>query len=88
MSALQDRSQELARLNDENDPNAQKDRDDRDILGRLNDGTSGFGDDVKIPDEMERQKARDILDELRRRASNRALTKEEQDYLRRLLERF
>ena len=88
MSSLQDRSQELARLNDENDPNAREERDDRDILGRLNNGESGFGDNVKIPEEIERQKARDILDEIRRRAGNRALTREELDYLQRLLERF
>ena len=68
MSALQDRSSELARLNDENDPKAREARDERDILGRLNNGESGYGDTVKIPDEMERQKARDILNEIRRRA--------------------
>lgn len=88
MSALQDRSSELARLNDENDPNAREDRDQRDILGRLNNGESGYGENVKIPDEIERQKARDILDEIRRRAGNRALTREELDYLNRLLDRF
>jgi hypothetical protein len=88
MSSLQDRSSELARINDENDPNAQQERDDRDILGRLNNGESGFGENVKIPDELERQKARDILDEIRRRAGNRTLSREELEYLNRLLERF
>lgn len=88
MSALQDRSSELARLNDQNDPEARQERDERDILGRLSNGNSGFGDTVKIPEEMDRQKARDILNEIRRRAGNRALTKEELDYLNRLLERF
>jgi len=88
MSALQDRSSELARLNDENDPDAQAERDERDILGRLNDGTSGQGEDVEIPDEIERQRAREILDEIRRRAGDRALTKEDLEYLERLLERF
>ena len=88
MAALQDRSSELARINDENDPDAKQARDERDILGRLSDGDSGYGDTVKIPEEMDRQRARDILDEIRRRASNRALTKDELDYLNRLLERF
>jgi hypothetical protein len=88
MSALQDRSSELARLNDENDPDAQAERDQRDILGRLNNGESGYGANVQIPDEIERQKARDILDEIRRRAGNRALTREELEYLQRLLDRF
>jgi hypothetical protein len=88
MNALQDRSSELARLNDENDPEAREARDERDILGRLNNGESGYGDTVKIPDEMERQKARDILNEIRRRAGDRTLTQEELDYLNRLLDRF
>jgi hypothetical protein len=88
MSSLQDRSSELARLNDENDPEARAERDERDILGRLNNGESGYGDNVEIPDEIERQKARDILDEIRRRAGNRALTREELEYLNRLLDRF
>jgi hypothetical protein len=50
--------------------------------------TSGQGEDVEIPDEIERQKAREILDEIRRRAGDRALTKEDLEYLERLLERF
>lgn len=88
MQALQSRSGELARLADEADPATTADRNQRDILGRLNSGEAGFGDNVRIPDEMERQRARDILNEIRRRAGMRALTQEEQDYLRRLLERF
>jgi hypothetical protein len=88
MSSLQDRSSELARLNDENDPDAKEARDERDILGRLNNGESGYGDTVKIPEEMERQKARDILNEIRRRAGDRTLTTEELQYLQRLLDRF
>ena len=88
MGSLQERSSELARLNDENDPDARAKRDERDILGRLNNGESGWGEDVKIPDEMERQKAKDILEEIYRRRGNRALSQEELDYLGRLLERF
>lgn len=88
MGALQDRSAELSRLADNSDPDAKADKDKRDILGRLSDGQSGYGDNVKVPDEMERQRARDILNELRRRAGNRLSPAEEQEYLRRLLERF
>jgi len=88
MSALQSRSGELARLADGADPDARRDRDERDVLGRLSEGESGFGDNVRVPDEMERQRARDILNEIRRRAGERDLTPEELDYLRRLLERF
>ncbi len=88
MAALQSRSGELARLADEADPTARQDRNERDILGRLNAGESGYGEDVKIPSEMERQKARDVLNEIRRRLGMRTLKQDEQDYLRRLLDRF
>jgi hypothetical protein len=88
MSALQARSGELARLADSEDPDARAEREERDVLGRLSNGDSGYGDTVEVPEEMERQKARDILNELRRRAGERDLTPEELDYLRRLLDRF
>ena len=88
LGSLQDRSAELSRLADNSDPDGKADKDKRDILGRLSDGSSGYGDNVKVPDEMERQRARDILNELRRRAGNRLSPAEEQEYLRRLLDRF
>ncbi|MEM1151265.1 MAG: DUF4175 family protein, partial [Pseudomonadota bacterium] len=50
-------------------------------------GESGVGDDVTIPDEAERQRAKDILDELRRRYED-ASDPEEREYLERLLDRF
>ncbi|MEO0786226.1 MAG: DUF4175 family protein, partial [Pseudomonadota bacterium] len=50
-------------------------------------GGAGDGDDVSIPDEAERQRAKDILDELRRRY-NEAEEGEEREYLERLLDRF
>ena len=43
---------------------------------------------VKIPDESEMQRAREILDELRRRAGERKRPVEELDYIERLLRRF
>ena len=63
---------------------------DRDPLGR-SDGN--FGDSVdtgidKIPLELERQKSREILDELRRRAGENARPKEELDYIDRLLKTY
>jgi hypothetical protein len=89
MQALQSRSNELARLADEQDPDAQADRDERDPLGRrLQNGDSGYGDQVEVPEELDRQRARDILDEIRRRAGDRTLREEELEYLRRLLDRF
>ena len=63
---------------------------DRDPLGR-SDGN--FGDSVdtgtdKVPLELERQKSREILDELRRRAGEMQRPKEELDYIDRLLKTY
>lgn len=60
---------------------------ERDPLGRETDG-GGTGGSTEIPSEMERQRARDILDELRRRAADGSLTPEERAYIERLLDRF
>lgn len=57
-----------------------------DPLGR---GTGGTGPgDVEVPSEAERQRAREILEELRRRAAEQGRPQEELDYIERLLERF
>ncbi|MEO1038392.1 MAG: DUF4175 family protein [Pseudomonadota bacterium] len=58
-----------------------------DPLGRTGDG-SALGGDQDIPDESERQRARDILEELRRRAGEGERSPEERDYIDRLLEQF
>jgi hypothetical protein len=58
-----------------------------DPLGRPLTGAGNDGQGVEIPSESERQRAKDILDELRRRYE-RAEDEEEREYLRRLLERF
>lgn len=58
-----------------------------DPLGRNASGAGNNGENVNIPDASERQRAKDILDELRRRY-NEAEDEEEREYLRRLLERF
>ena len=58
-----------------------------DPLGRNASGGGNNGENVNIPDAGERQRAKDILDELRRRY-NDAEDEEEREYLRRLLERF
>ncbi len=47
-----------------------------------------YGDDVLIPTERELKRAREILDELQRRASDPTRAEEELDYLERLLKRF
>ena len=68
---------------------APRDRVERDPLGRpmSNNGTYDQGD-VKIPDLNPLQKAREILDELRRRAGERFRPEIELDYIERLLKRF
>jgi hypothetical protein len=58
-----------------------------DPMGRSLMGAGNDGKGVNIPDESERQRAKDILDELRRRY-NEAEDEEEREYLRRLLDRF
>jgi hypothetical protein len=60
-----------------------------DPLGRPlpNAGTSA-SDDVEIPDESETQRAREILEELRRRAGELGRPPIEMDYIERLLRRF
>lgn len=61
---------------------------ERDPLGRRVGGGVGEGDEVAVPDAQERQRARDILDELRRRAADPDRSETERSYLRRLLEQF
>jgi hypothetical protein len=43
---------------------------------------------VKIPDQADVQKSREILDELRRRSGERTRPEIERDYIDRLLKRF
>jgi hypothetical protein len=61
-----------------------EDGDGSDPLGR----GAAEGQDTTLPSESERQRARDILEELRRRAAERGRPQEELDYIDRLLERF
>lgn len=63
--------------------------DRRDPFGRLREGTGGFSSsDIKIPGASELQRAREIMDELRRRAGERRRPKLERDYINRLLRQF
>lgn len=68
------------------DRNASDDSGEVDPFGRPI-GGPGSGDDVTIPQEADRQRARDILEELRRRYENTD-DPEERRYLERLLDRF
>jgi len=60
---------------------------DRDPLGRPR-ATTGpdFGDTVKVPDEIDVQRAREILDAIRKRLGNALSPELEKDYLERLLQ--
>ncbi len=58
-----------------------------DPFGRSTTGGIDDSNSVDIPDQIERQRARDILDELRRRYGATP-DEEERDYLERLLDRF
>lgn len=60
---------------------------DRDPLGRpLSSTGPDFGNSVKVPDEIDVQRARRILDEIRRRLGNALSPQIERDYLERLLD--
>ena len=48
---------------------------------------SPFGD-VQIPEQPDMQRAQEILEELRRRASERSRPRLERDYIDRLLKQF
>ena len=61
---------------------------ERDPLGRQMGAAGDSGDETAVPTASERQRAREILDELRRRAQDTQRPEAERDYLRRLLDRF
>jgi hypothetical protein len=63
-------------------------QDNRDPLGRPADGAFADGNGVEVPGEMSRARAREILEELRRRAAESGRPQEELDYIDRLLDRF
>jgi len=87
LRALREGAEDTAeRLQAENEANG-RGQSERDPLGRDTDG-GGTGGDTEVPSEMERQRARDILEELRRRAGDGTLTPEERAYIERLLDRF
>jgi len=61
---------------------------DEDPLGRATGNAGSFGTGTKLPSESDLQRARSILEELRRRAGERNRPKEELDYIDRLLKQF
>ena len=61
---------------------------ERDPLGREMGAGDSDGTETNVPAEMEKKRAREIMDELRRRAQDPRRPESERDYLRRLLDRF
>lgn len=59
-----------------------------DPLGRDEEGMGSPFGDVQIPDQPDMQRAQEILEELRRRASERSRPRLERDYIERLLKQF
>ncbi len=59
-----------------------------DPLGRTDGNGFAFGDGVKVPDRSTMERARSILQELRRRAAEQGRPKRELDYIDRLLKEF
>ncbi|MGN6450116.1 MAG: TIGR02302 family protein [Brucella intermedia] len=57
----------------------------RDPLGRQQGTGDNLNDDVKIPGEIDIQRAREILDEIRRKLGNALTPQMEKEYLQRLL---
>ncbi len=93
--ALSQAASEMAQLADQasggpdGDARSAREADQSDPLGRpAGNGAIGSGDEIAVPEQLDRQRARDILEELRRRSAERGLTKEESEYLQRLLDRF
>jgi hypothetical protein len=60
----------------------------RDPLGRAVGAIDTDGRDVAVPENIQRERVRDILDELRKRAQDPNRPDAERQYLERLLERF
>ena len=69
------------------DRNGNRTADDRDPLGRPR-ATTGpdFGNRVKVPDEIDIQRAREILDAIRKRLGDQLSPEVEKQYLERLLD--
>lgn len=87
LQALKEGAGQLAQqmMQQNGQPNGQE---GEDPLGRAQ-GTKGTtGSDVKLPNPSQLQRARAILEELRRRAAQPGRSKEELDYIDRLLKQF
>jgi uncharacterized protein (TIGR02302 family) len=89
MDALRGATEALTKKLAEENGNDKGNGANEDPMGREQ-GTRGpsFGKDVKVPSQSEMERARNILQELRRRAAERGRPQEELDYIDRLLKQF
>lgn len=87
LEAMRKGASDLAKTLMQKSGQGQQQQGDTDPLGRTqnNGGASG---NVKVPDKSDLQRAREILQELRRRAAERGRPQEELDYIDRLLKQF
>ena len=85
MNQMQQQAQQNGQGGSE--PGGNNRADDRDPLGRPR-ATTGpdFGDTVKVPDEIDAQRAREILEAIRERLGNALSPQLEKEYLERLLD--
>jgi uncharacterized protein (TIGR02302 family) len=90
LDALRQGTSDLAkRMMQETGQGQQGDNGREDPLGRMEGQQRGFGaNGVKVPDKSSMERAREILQELRRRAAQEGRPKQELDYLDRLLKEF
>jgi len=88
--ALQDMTNKMAEALQAQQGQTGRDRFGRneDPLGREEEGMGSPYGDVQIPDQPDMQRAQEILEELRRRASERSRPRLERDYIERLLKQF
>ncbi len=89
LEAMREASNALAQQLMRRSGQGQGSQGDDDPLGRAAGSRGGIdGGNVKIPDQSELARARSILEELRKRASEQGRPKEELDYIDRLLREF
>lgn len=87
LEAMRKGASELAQTLMKGSGQGQQQQGETDPLGRAQNGGSANGN-VKVPDKSDLQRAREILQELRRRAAERGRPQEELDYIDRLLKQF
>lgn len=89
LDQLRQGAQQLAKNLPGNNQNDQQNANNLDPLGRpVGANGSLLGGQLKVPDESDLQRAREILDELRKRAAELGRPQEELDYIDRLLKLF